>query len=280
MGPPHPAAGLAKRTEMESTVVATRSTDGSGQRCELRFHATGNWSYDRPCSGIDRANIFGSRRRSNKRRLMKEVIYESANVGDGSSRCRTVVAAGYAACFENALLRVSREARHYFSDDQLEVVAEIGLSRNEQGDFVLSASLAVTLVGVDQSTGEEFAHRAHQIFPYSTCFTSNSRPASSRCPRLGERFHGGLLSCGRRLRGSEQTVLRPFRDIEDLAYGTQLQSLEMPQFNTMRSRGVSLCRAHKICALTHRHSPDQRLTSRRRPRVSQRLRSSARLRLL
>jgi hypothetical protein len=33
------------------------------------------------------------------------------------------------------------------------------------------------------------------------------------------------------LRGSEQTVLdRPFRGIEDLAYGTQLQSLEMLQF--------------------------------------------------
>jgi len=30
---------------------------------------------------------------------------------------------GYAACFENALLRVSREARHHFADDDVEVVS-------------------------------------------------------------------------------------------------------------------------------------------------------------
>jgi Ohr subfamily peroxiredoxin len=88
-------------------------------------------------------------------------------------------AAGYAACFENALLRVSREARHHFSDDQVEVVAEIGLSRNEQGNFVLSASLAVTLAGVDQSTGEEFVHRAHQICPYSNAIRGNLDVATS-----------------------------------------------------------------------------------------------------
>jgi Ohr subfamily peroxiredoxin len=32
-------------------------------------------------------------------------------------------AGGYAACFENALLRVSREARHHFADDDVEVVS-------------------------------------------------------------------------------------------------------------------------------------------------------------
>jgi osmotically inducible protein OsmC len=30
---------------------------------------------------------------------------------------------GYAACFENALLRVSREALHHFADDDVEVVS-------------------------------------------------------------------------------------------------------------------------------------------------------------
>jgi osmotically inducible protein OsmC len=88
-------------------------------------------------------------------------------------------AAGYAACFENAVLRVSREARHHFSDDQVEVVAEIGLSRNEQGNFVLLASLAVTLVGVDQSMAEEFVHRAHQICPYSNAIRGNVEVATS-----------------------------------------------------------------------------------------------------
>src|ERR1700724_4083806 len=49
-----------------------------------------------------------------------------------------LVAGGYAACFENALLRVSRDAGLRFADADVEVVAEVGLSRNEAGGFVLS----------------------------------------------------------------------------------------------------------------------------------------------
>jgi Ohr subfamily peroxiredoxin len=97
----------------------------------------------------------------------------------GATNPEQLFAGGYAACSENALLRVSREARHHFSDDQVEVLAEIGLNRNEQGNFVLSASLAVTLIGVDQSTGEDFVHRAHQICPYSNAIRGNVDVATS-----------------------------------------------------------------------------------------------------
>ncbi|WP_082661693.1 organic hydroperoxide resistance protein [Terracidiphilus gabretensis] len=97
----------------------------------------------------------------------------------GATNPEQLFAAGYSACFENAVLRVSREARHHFSDDQVEVVAEIGLNRNDQGNFVLSASLAVTLVGVDQATGEEFVHRAHQICPYSNAIRGNVEVTTS-----------------------------------------------------------------------------------------------------
>jgi lipoyl-dependent peroxiredoxin len=77
------------------------------------------------------------------------------------------------------LLRVSREARHHFSDDQVEVVAEIGLTRKDRGTFFLSASLAVTLAGVDQSTADDFVHRAHQICPYSYAIRGNVDVATS-----------------------------------------------------------------------------------------------------
>ncbi len=97
----------------------------------------------------------------------------------GATNPEQLFAAGYSACFENAVLRVSREARHHFSDEQVEVVAEIGLNRNDQGNFVLSASLAVTLVGVDQATGEEFVHRAHQICPYSNAIRGNVEVTTS-----------------------------------------------------------------------------------------------------
>jgi lipoyl-dependent peroxiredoxin len=97
----------------------------------------------------------------------------------GATNPEQLFAGGYAACFENALLRASREARHHFSDDQVEVVAEVGISRNEQGNFVLSVSLAVTMAGVDQATGEEFVHRAHQICPYSNAIRGNVDVATS-----------------------------------------------------------------------------------------------------
>jgi Ohr subfamily peroxiredoxin len=82
-------------------------------------------------------------------------------------------AGGYAACFENALFRVSREAGHRFADDDIEVIAEIGLSQNEARAFVLSAALAVTIAGVDQKTAEVLVQGAHAICPYSNAIRGN-----------------------------------------------------------------------------------------------------------
>jgi Ohr subfamily peroxiredoxin len=82
-------------------------------------------------------------------------------------------AGGYAACFENALFHVSREARRHFADDDIAVVAQIGLSRNDSGAFVLSAALAVTIVGVDQKTAEQLVEGAHAVCPYSNAIVDN-----------------------------------------------------------------------------------------------------------
>jgi Ohr subfamily peroxiredoxin len=82
-------------------------------------------------------------------------------------------AGGYAACFENALLRVGRQARHRFADGDVEVVAEIGLSRNHSDAFVLSAALAVTIAGVDQKTAARLVEGAHAICPYSNAIRGN-----------------------------------------------------------------------------------------------------------
>jgi osmotically inducible protein OsmC len=92
--------------------------------------------------------------------------------GDGTNP-EQLFAGGYAACFENALIRASREAGRQFSDDEVEVVAEIGLSRNQADTFVLSAALAVTVAGVDQQTAETLVHRAHAICPYSNAIRGN-----------------------------------------------------------------------------------------------------------
>jgi lipoyl-dependent peroxiredoxin len=82
-------------------------------------------------------------------------------------------AGGYAACFENALLRVSREDGLRFADEGVEVTAEVGLSRNDSGSFVLSAALAVTVTGVDQKKAEDLVEGAHKICPYSNAIRGN-----------------------------------------------------------------------------------------------------------
>ncbi len=76
-------------------------------------------------------------------------------------------------CFENAILHVSRNAGLKFTDEDVKVVAEIGLSRNESGGFVLSAALAVAIAGVDQMKAEELVAAAHKICPYSNAIQGN-----------------------------------------------------------------------------------------------------------
>jgi osmotically inducible protein OsmC len=85
----------------------------------------------------------------------------------------TLFAGGYAACFENALLRVSREGGLRLADEDVKVIAEIGLSRNESGGFVLSAALEVTVTGVNQKKAEELVESAHKICPYSNAIRGN-----------------------------------------------------------------------------------------------------------
>ena len=82
-------------------------------------------------------------------------------------------AGGYAACFENALLRVSREAGLRFADPDVEVTAEVGIRRNDAGAFVLSAALAITIIGVDQKKAEDLVESAHKICPYSNAIRGN-----------------------------------------------------------------------------------------------------------
>ena len=97
---------------------------------------------------------------------------ELGGKGDATNP-ETLFAGGYAACFENALLRVSRDAGLRFADEDVEVIAEIGLSRNESDAFVLFAALAVTVAGIDQKRAEELVQSAHKICPYSNAIRGN-----------------------------------------------------------------------------------------------------------
>ena len=82
-------------------------------------------------------------------------------------------AAGYAACFENAILHVARRTRETLKDDDVEVTAEVGIGPNEAGGFVLSAALDVTIAGLDQAAAEMVVDAAHAACPYSNAVRGN-----------------------------------------------------------------------------------------------------------
>ena len=91
----------------------------------------------------------------------------------GATNPEQLFAGGYAACFENALLRVGREAGRRFADQDIQVTVEIDLSKNADDAFVLSASLLVTIAGVDQPAAERLVEGAHHICPYSNAIRGN-----------------------------------------------------------------------------------------------------------
>lgn len=82
-------------------------------------------------------------------------------------------AGGYAACFENAVIHVSRSMVDKVKDDDIVVVAAVGMEPNGQGGFVLTVALDVTITGVDQETAEEIVAKAHAACPYSNAIKGN-----------------------------------------------------------------------------------------------------------
>lgn len=79
-------------------------------------------------------------------------------------------AAGYAACFSNAILHVAREAK--VKVDQAPVTAQVGIGPNTEGGFELAVSLTAKL-SLPQSQALEIVRTAHKVCPYSNATRGN-----------------------------------------------------------------------------------------------------------
>ena len=91
----------------------------------------------------------------------------------GATNPEQLFAAGYAACFGNAVIHISRNQQRKIKDDDVDVAATVGLTPNSAGGFALTVALAVTLAGVDQPTAEAIVAEAHKICPYSNATRGN-----------------------------------------------------------------------------------------------------------
>ncbi|WP_037078324.1 Ohr family peroxiredoxin [Neorhizobium vignae] len=91
----------------------------------------------------------------------------------GATNPEQLFAAGYAACFENAVIHVSRNKASRVKDTDIVVVAEVGLRPDGSGGFVLTVALDVAINGLDQVTAEEIVQAAHATCPYSNAVRGN-----------------------------------------------------------------------------------------------------------
>lgn len=97
---------------------------------------------------------------------------ELGGPGGAATNPEQLFAAGYAACFENALLRVARERKTPIKESS--VTARVGIGREDDGYFRLAVDLQVSVPGRDKAELEEMVRIAHEeVCPYSRATRGN-----------------------------------------------------------------------------------------------------------
>lgn len=80
-------------------------------------------------------------------------------------------AAGYAACFGSALHHVVRVRKLPIPAPSVRLT--VGIDKDENGGYFLSADIVGIFKGVDQTLAEELVKEAHTVCPYSKATLNN-----------------------------------------------------------------------------------------------------------
>jgi osmotically inducible protein OsmC len=80
-------------------------------------------------------------------------------------------AAGYAACFDNALNLVITKSK--INTGETSVNAKISIGQIESGRFGLAAELVVNIPDVTIEVAQDLTEQAHQVCPYSNATRGN-----------------------------------------------------------------------------------------------------------
>ena len=98
---------------------------------------------------------------------------ELGGAGGSGTNPEQLFAAGYAACFAQALVRAARD-RNVLLSSPPAVTADVGIGRLENGRFGLDVELRVSLPGVEREDADKLADMAHaEICPYSRATRGN-----------------------------------------------------------------------------------------------------------
>jgi len=96
---------------------------------------------------------------------------ELGGPGGVLSNPEQLFAAGYAACFENAVRHVGR--RRKIRVGETSVTARVGIGRNDDGGFALSVELHVRLPELEANTAREIIAEADRVCPFSNAVRGN-----------------------------------------------------------------------------------------------------------
>ncbi|MEU3888050.1 organic hydroperoxide resistance protein [Streptomyces sp. NPDC029041] len=92
--------------------------------------------------------------------------------GDGNgTNPEQLFAAGYSACFHNALILVGNREGYDLSGST--VAAKVGIGPNQQRGYGLAVALSVSLPVVDADLATRLVDAAHEICPYSNATRGN-----------------------------------------------------------------------------------------------------------
>lgn len=89
----------------------------------------------------------------------------------GTTNPEQLFACGYSACFGSAIDFVARQ--HKMTLSEVKVTATVAIDMIEGTGFQLSATLTVSLPGLDREAAEKLVAEAHQVCPYSKATRGN-----------------------------------------------------------------------------------------------------------
>lgn len=96
---------------------------------------------------------------------------ELGGAGGAATNPEQLFAAGYSACFENAVRHVARQKNVAVSASH--VTANVDLYAHPSGGFVLGVQLKVSLPGIASDVAQNLVTAAHAVCPYSNATRNN-----------------------------------------------------------------------------------------------------------
>jgi lipoyl-dependent peroxiredoxin len=97
---------------------------------------------------------------------MKLSLPEGVGGENNKTNPEQLFAAGYAACFQSALLLVAGK-QHERLDPESKVTAHVDLLKSDSGAYALGVKLTIELKGMDKEKAQRLIDEAHEICPYS-----------------------------------------------------------------------------------------------------------------